>query len=226
MCACSCITNSKYIIVNCKCTCNVLLFLFDRPGRTSLSPSPGASNPTSSFRSSSINKHIPPSSSGYGGAGRGTYTSTEQKMPLVSDDCKRLMMKNPESPTSRSGGNFKNGGSRERMRENRRGGGRGGGENRGGQRGGRGGQRGGGTMFVGMTYANRNNKKASNEVGLVIEGNGDDELMEVDPGPDDNVHQYSRWGGGGGGNYSGGRARGGEHSRESNFSQWRQSSHH
>ena len=185
----------------------MLLFLFDRPGRTSLSPSPGASNSTSSFRSPSINKHIPPSSSGYGGAGRGKYTSTEQKMPLVSDGCKRLVMQNPESPTSRSGRNFKNGASGERMSENRRGGGREGGENRGGQRGGRGeqrggrgGQRGGGTMFAGMTYTNRNNKKASNEVGLVIEGNGgDDELMEVDPVPDDN----------------------GEHSRGTNFSQWR-----
>ena len=184
-----------HIIANYKCTCNVLLFLFDRPGRTSLSPSPGASNPASSFRSLSINKHIPPSSSGYGGAGRGKYTSTEQKMSLVSDGCKRLMMHNPESPKSRSGGNFKNGGSRERMRENRRGG-----ENRGGQRGGRGGQRGGGAMSVDLTYTNRNNKKASNEVGLVIEGNGgDDELMEVDPVPDDN----------------------GEHSRGTNFSQWR-----
>lgn len=208
-------------------TCNVLLFLYDRPGHTSLSPSPGASNPASSFRSLSINKHIPPSSSGYGGAGRGTYTSTEQKMPLVSDGSKRLMMHNSESPTSRSGGNFKNGGSRERMRENRRGGGRGGGENRGGQRGGRGGQRGGGAMSVGLTYINRNNKKASNEVGLVIEGNGgDDELMEVDPGPDDNARQYSRWEGEGGANYSGGTARGDEHSRGTNFSQWRQSSHH
>ena len=185
-----------------------------------MSPSPGASNPASSFRSLSINKHIPPSSSGYGGAGRGKYTSTEQKMPLVSDGCKRLMMKNPESPKSCSGGNFKNGGSGERMRENRRGGGRGGGENRGGQRGGKGGQRGGGAMSVDLTYK-------SNEVGLVIEGNGeDDELMEVDPVPDDNAHQYSRRGGGGGGNYSGRRARGGEHSQGTNFSQWRQSSHH
>ena len=223
-----------HIIANYKCTCNVLLFLFDRPGRASLSPSPGASNPANSFRSPSINKHIPPSSSGYGGAGRGTYTSTEQKMPLVSDGCKRLLMQNPESPTSRSGRNFKNGGSGERMRENRRGGGRGGGENRGeqrggrgGQRGGRGGQRGGGTIFAGMMYTDRNNKKASNEVGLVIEGNGgDDEMMEADPVPDDNVHQYSIQGGGGRGNYSGGRARGGEHSRGTNFSQWRQSSHH
>ena len=195
-------------------TCNVLLFLYDRPGRTSLSPSPGASNPTSSFRSLSINKHIPPSS-GYGGAGRGKYTSTEQKMSLVSDGSKRLMMQNPESPTSRSGGNFKNGGSGERMRENRRGGGenrggqrgsrggqRGG---RGGQRGDRGGQRGGGTMSVDLTYTNCNNKKASNEVGLVIEGNGgDDELMEVDTVPDDN----------------------GEHSRGTSFSKWRPGPHY